>query len=268
MLVVFSDLDGTLLDHHTYSHAAAGPAIEALAQRGWPLVLCSSKTRAEMTPLQAELGLVQPMICENGGGIFAPRGHEVCEVGGGWQAGPKGWMLWPLGMDYADLRQRFGRFQDRFAARGFGDMSDAEVAQLTGLDLARAGLARQREFNEPLVLPDPEQQETGFMAAAQAEGLQVTRGGRFYHLLGGGDKGRAVQVLAGLFKRLHPGIITAALGDAPNDAPMLAVVDHSFLVARPDGSHAVLGVPGLVRQEQPGPEGFNQAVLGLLAELG
>lgn len=268
MLVVFSDLDGTLLDHHTYSHGPARPALDALARRGYPLVLCSSKTRAEMIPLQAELAVSGPLICENGGGVFAPEGHPVTALGEGWRAGPEGWMLLPLGMDYAELRRRFGRFKDRFGARGFGDLSDAEVAELTGLDPRRAARAREREFNEPVVLPEPERQEAAFLAAAREQGLQVTRGGRFYHLLGGGDKGRAVRLLSDLYRRLHPELITAGLGDAPNDASMLAAVDRPFLVARPGGDHAELAMEGLVRTTLPGPAGFNQAVLGLLQEAG
>jgi mannosyl-3-phosphoglycerate phosphatase len=40
--IVFSDLDGCLLDRRTYSAEAARPAVEALADAGVPLVLCSS----------------------------------------------------------------------------------------------------------------------------------------------------------------------------------------------------------------------------------
>ena len=46
--VVFSDLDGTLLDHSTYSWKAAAPALAALRDRGIPLILASSKTSAEI----------------------------------------------------------------------------------------------------------------------------------------------------------------------------------------------------------------------------
>ena len=55
-LLVATDLDGCLLDEETYSYEAARPALDALARRRVPLVLCSSKTRAEMQPLARELG--------------------------------------------------------------------------------------------------------------------------------------------------------------------------------------------------------------------
>ena len=48
MKVIFSDLDGTLLDSQTYSFQAAEPALLALRKQGTPLVLCTSKTRVKV----------------------------------------------------------------------------------------------------------------------------------------------------------------------------------------------------------------------------
>lgn len=51
-MVVFSDLDGALLDHETYEFDAARPALDRLRRDGVPLVLCTSKTRAEVEPIE------------------------------------------------------------------------------------------------------------------------------------------------------------------------------------------------------------------------
>lgn len=266
-LVVFTDLDGTLLDHRTYSHAPARPALAALKAAGVALVLTSSKTRAEMVPLWWELGLNAPIISENGGGVFIPVGHGLTLLAD-WRDAGSDWLGLALGLDIAQVRRCLASFAGRFGARGFGEMTDAEVAELTGLAPAAAALARQREFNEPVLLPDPERQSAEFAAAAAAAGLTATRGGRFWHVQAGADKGRAVALVAGFYRQIDPNLMTAGLGDALNDAPMLANVNRPFLVARPDGSHAEIYLPGLTRTPFPGPAGFNQAVLDLLAELG
>ena len=70
--LVFTDLDGTLLDEQ-YRFDAALPAIEALRERSVPLVLASSKTLAEMVPLALSLNLTAPFIAENGGVIGFPQ---------------------------------------------------------------------------------------------------------------------------------------------------------------------------------------------------
>ena len=238
-----------------------------LKKKAVPLILCSSKTRAEMLPLQKELGVAGPMICENGGGVFAPRNHPITR-GGQWRAANDKWSVWPIGMSIKDLRERFAGFKEDFGARGFGDMTESEVAGLTGLTLPQAALARRREFNEPLILPRAREREKDFIRAAAAAGLKVTQGGRFYHLLGGGDKGKAVELVRGLYGALEPGLLSMALGDAPNDGPMLAAVDRPVLVARPGGGHADIGLPGLLKVGGIGPKGWNEAVLQILKEMG
>jgi mannosyl-3-phosphoglycerate phosphatase len=74
-MVVFTDLDGTLLDHETYSYSPALEALDLLERQRIPLILCSSKTRAEIELIQGNLRLRHPFISENGGGVFMPRGY-------------------------------------------------------------------------------------------------------------------------------------------------------------------------------------------------
>ena len=79
-VVVFSDLDGSLLDHHNYSYAPAQPGIRRLQEQDIPLVLATSKTRDEVLVFVNELGLDTPFIIENGGGILVPA--DYFEVSG------------------------------------------------------------------------------------------------------------------------------------------------------------------------------------------
>jgi mannosyl-3-phosphoglycerate phosphatase len=264
-MIIFSDLDGSLLDHHTYSFEAAGPALEALAQKKIPLILCSSKTRAEMIGIWNELGLDSPFIVENGAAVFLRKEHFLASQPG-WQPAGSGWRMFALGESIAQVRARFVKFRGRFKAMGFGHLSDKEVAAMTGLSTEQAALARQREFNEPVWIPDPDRHAHAFTEAAQKAGLQVTRGGRFFHLLAGGDKGKAVKKVAELYRAHDPGLFTMAIGDAPNDLPMLAMVDRPVLVAKPDGSHADLELDGLIREPGIGPKGWNAAVLAALRQ--
>ncbi|MBU4565857.1 MAG: HAD-IIB family hydrolase [Desulfarculus sp.] len=265
-LVIFSDLDGTLLDHHTYSYQPALPALGELKRRGIPLVLCSSKTRAEMIPLHAELGLDAPIITENGGGVFAPQDNTVAK-GDAWRDAGEGWRVLEIGLPIDELRQRMEGFKDELGLKGFSDLSNHEVAKLTGLSKEQAARAREREFNEPLLPPDDNEAGKALTEAAEEAGLQLTQGGRFWHLLGGGDKGKAVRLLSVLYAKHDPELVTMALGDAPNDLSMLEAVERPVLVAQPGGGHAEVALEGLIREPLAGPAGFNHAVLAALEEL-
>jgi len=69
-IIVFTDLDGTLLHPRTYSFEAAMPALKLIKEKDIPLILCSSKTRAEIEVYRKKLDNQHPFVSENGGGIF------------------------------------------------------------------------------------------------------------------------------------------------------------------------------------------------------
>lgn len=268
-LLVFSDLDGTLLDHATYAFDAARPALDRLQGLRVPLVLASSKTRAEVEELRARLGNEDPFIVENGGGIFFPGDSFVDDSEAPDSRGAErtdGYWRLTCGVDYPTIRVFMERVARKLGAVGFGDLTDEEVAGRTGLPIDAARRARRREFSEPFVLED-EARLPELARAAAAEGLALTRGGRFHHLVGAAqDKGAAVRlvidVLAG-----GDVVRTIGLGDSDNDRPLLAVVDTPVIVPRPDGSFLEPAGIEALRARWPGSRGWNDAVMELLDEL-
>lgn len=262
--VVFTDLDGTLLDHHTYSYAPAAPALFRIKETKTPLVMVSSKTRREMEALRMEMDNRDPFITENGGAIFIPFDCDLAVPANAVEKDR--YRIVELGRRAGEIAAAFDGLAARLPVRALSRMSPEEVVELTGLNLKQAEAARNREFGEAFILEDPGINESRLAEEIRGLGLRVTRGGRLWHLLGENDKGRAVSDLSELFRRKYPGIMTAALGDAPNDEPMLAAVDRAFLVARPDGTHHSLDLPHLEKVPLPGPSGFNHAVLSLLGE--
>ena len=90
--LVATDLDGTLLDHDTYDHSPARPALEALRAAGVPLVLVTAKTRAEMRSLGPALGATA-VVVENGGAVCASF-PDALAPGPPWRFVPTdGWRL-------------------------------------------------------------------------------------------------------------------------------------------------------------------------------
>ena len=93
----------------------------------------------------------------------------------------------------------------------------------------------------------------------------VTVGGRLHHLTGDNDKGQAVRIVSGWYRRANAEVITLGLGDSANDLSMLAAVDRAFLVAKPTGGHhREMTLPGLARIAGAGPVGWNRAILDTL----
>ncbi|MEJ5357638.1 MAG: HAD-IIB family hydrolase [Desulfobacterales bacterium] len=264
-ILIYTDLDGTLLDDD-YSFRGAEGALAVIRRRGIPLIPCSSKTQAEVERIRRRLGLEDPFIVENGAACFVPEGWRGIALDEGSREGP--YRVIRLGADYARLRRFLAERGRACGVRGFGDAGASEVARRSGLPLEEAALARRRAFSEPFWF-EGQERLAELSAAAEREGLEITRGGRFHHLGGrGADKGAAARRLTALLGRLLPGpLLTIGLGDGANDLPLLAAVDRAVLLPRADGAFEPCAIPGLLRARPRGSRGWNEAVLALLAEL-
>lgn len=253
-VIVFTDLDGTLLDHESYGYAPALPLLSRLRAAGIPLILASSKTAAEIAPLRADLGFADcPAIVENGAGLLpagqtrprAARTHDRIRAA--------------LAALPAGLRARFA---------GFSDWSAADLSRRTCLGPEAALRAQDRDFSEPGVFSGSAAERAAFLRALADAGITAEAGGRFLTLSFGASKAdRMAEVVAGY----GAGAVTVALGDAPNDLAMLNAADHAVIVPNP--AH-----PGLPRQPGeaagrirrapfPGPAGWAAALGALLDEL-
>jgi mannosyl-3-phosphoglycerate phosphatase len=262
--VIYTDLDGTLLDHETYSWKPAEPALREARKSGVPVVFCTSKTRAETEVCRKKLGNRHPFIVENGEAIFIPKGYfrelpENCSKRGVYS-------VKELGRPYKEIRAALRDMKKhKIRVRGFGDMDAREVSRLTGLSVPEARLARKREYDEAFILEEPKQ-ELMLLDYIRKGNLQWTRGGRFFHLMSGGGKGIAVKALSDIYNtEAGKPVVSAGIGDSPNDLDMLRAVHIGFLVRNSEGRYASRS-GSFIRIDRKGPEGWNEAVLRFLKE--
>jgi len=266
-IIVFTDLDGTLADYHTYSYEAALPALDALKKNDIPLILCSSKTRAEIEKFRTRTNNTYPFISENGGAIFIPIDYFPYEFP--FTRKDFKYLIIEFGSPHHKIRGTLQKIQSEYPdlVRGFGDMSAQEVANLCEIPPDEGFLAKEREYDEPFLLKDKKILDK-IREIAKDDHLQIIQGGRFYHLIGENDKGKAVSYLTDISRRAYDDVKTIGLGDSQNDLPMLQVVDYPVLVKKPDGSHEPnIKMDNLIHSPDKGPVGWNYSVLELLEKL-
>lgn len=268
--LIFTDLDGTLLDHDTYDFSPALPALNALRAAQVPLILCSSKTAAEMQYWCKRLNLVHPFVAENGGAICVPKNYFALPPAA--PAERDAYNLILTGASYASLRAALNEIAERTALplTGFGDLTVEQIAPRTGLTSEQARLAKRRDADEPFFIDRDfdEDDVKRLQDEAGRKGLRVTRGGRFFHLTGDSDKGVATRQLMRLYQTAwQQPMRTAGLGDSLNDLPLLHAVEVPILVRKKNGEvdeKVFMQVKARITTK-PGPAGWNEAVLKLLS---
>ena len=267
--IIFTDLDGTLLDYHTYSFSAALPALEYLKHNNIPLILISSKTRRELSHYQNELELIGlPFVVENGSAIYTSIGFFQ-DLEGGEESGD--YYRYSLGRTYNEIEEILIEISDRYnyTIRGFHNATRKEIGERTSLNEDELQMALAREFSIPLFY-DPTAEKI-LKDEIEKYNLKILYGGRFMHLLSKVDKGKAMHIIMkGYRERLGEiDLKSIALGDSLNDFTMLRSADFPILVKKHDGSYErrdtienVCYSPGI------GPVGWNSSLLNLLQNGG
>lgn len=236
--LIFTDLDGSLLDHFDYSFEAANDTLQALRQAHIPVICCTSKTSAELIALREVLANEHPFIVENGAAVYIPEGYFTrplhpgsashrMQEGYDRYAFVRGRHHWQQLI--AEQRPHFG---EQFTT--FQQLGTEGIAESTGLDIGAATLANLREFGEPVLWTGDETDRQKFIESLSCAGAKVLQGGRFMHISGECDKGSALNWLVAAYQEEYGGPVTSiAAGDSDNDVAMLEAADRSIIIRSP-----------------------------------
>ncbi len=265
-LVIFTDLDGTLLDRNTYSFEPAQPALHLIQQKEIPLVLSSSKTRAEIESYRKELDNGHPFISENGGAVFIPKDYFSFRFP--YDRETDWFFVLELGISYPRIIEILDSIKKEtgISMKGFSDLTEKEISSLCALDLKKAEWAKMREYDEPFIIEGGEKKIEIVKRKIEEKGMTYAWGGRFHHLLGKNDKGKAVEMLKALYGRHFFSIFTVGIGDSLNDLPMLSVVDRPIFLKEEESVSpgALSPIRDCTIIHGTGPQAWNEVILSIV----
>ena len=264
LIIIFTDLDGTFLDHNNYGFSPAIPCLEYIKKENIPLIFTSSKTTVEIQTLCAEMNLYHPYISENGGLLSIPKNYFYSASLNSIEYDHE-----LVGISRRIINQILDPLHRKYKFLSFSEMTVDEIAKLTGLNTESALMANQRTCSEPIHWQDNSENLRLFSKSIDEKNLQVTSGGRFHHVMGKHDKASTMLKLIQCFKAKHNNKITViALGDSPNDYKMLSTADYGILIPNPNAPKQCLDKPkNLIYAKHVGPQGWNESLLQLLEEL-
>ncbi len=263
MLIIFTSLDGILLNQEEADYQLIISVIDKLQTQGIPIIPVTSKTRAEVENLRVTLGLNDPFIVENGSAIFIPKSARH------WQTESttleSDYYVKTLGCSYIEARAGLKIIQSTLRInnlKGFGDFEDTEIQSLTGLSRKAVKRAKTREFSEPFI--PPKNITTPYLENAAAEfGFRISVGDRFSYILGNNaDKGQAVQWLVDHYQpeTIPDKIVTIGLGNSALDLSMLEKMEIPLVIPRTRGINPILASKGWKISNSPGSQGWIEAI--------
>ena len=223
---VVSDVDGTLMDH-SYDLTPARETIKVLQKLNIPVILCTSKTAAEVKVIRKELNLNDPYIVENGAAIYGESLEKA-----------NGKII--LGKKYETLEEilDFISKEIDYKLVPLNNLTDQEATELTGLKGNSLILMRDRHWSMPFLNP-PSFLEERIKICCKKFKVDIFRGNRMSHLLSiNSNKGKAINALKNYSNIKNIQII--GLGDSPNDLPLLLKSDIKIVIPGIDGPNLYL----------------------------
>ncbi|GAA0852507.1 HAD-IIB family hydrolase [Aliiglaciecola litoralis] len=265
--LIFTDMDGTLLDHHTYSHEPAKNTLKTLKRLQIPVIPNTSKTFDEMLVLREQIGLTGPFIVENGAAIFIPHAffkHKPANT----QWINEHW-LHQFTSKRSHWLNLLNRLEHDFSGlfTHFANMDINEICEATGLSPEQAQRAANRHYGEPVLWLGDERQKQLFIQAVRAMGASPLIGGRFIHISGECNKGIAMRWLCNEYRRQHPDKLctSIALGDGNNDTAMLDAADVAVRIKSPTHDFPRLNrTQNTLDSISEGPKGWSETVTHIL----
>jgi len=187
-----------------------------------------------------------PFVVENGSAIFFSGDDKKV-----------------LGRTRDEINEVLNGLRSQYRFTSFLDLGLGGIIEHTGLPESSARLAGEREFSEPLVWQDDEKNLASFREAVAEQGLETLEGGRFLHILGKTDKGRALALLRDHFSAE----CVIALGDSPNDIAMLEEADIACVIKTKRSEPLPVMAPRVLRSTLHGPAGWAELMTPLLDEI-
>lgn len=241
-VLIFTDLDGTLLNFKTFDVAPILPFISKLKDAGIQIIPNSSKCHFEIKEIISKINLECPYITENGAAIYIPKNLFLKQPQGSTEQG-KNWVL-TLGIEKDIINQKIRQTSFKKYMKFIlflRNMTKLQKSYYTGLKPESLDRTDEREFSEPLIWMGSNTELDNFKKALNEEGLSIIHGARLLHLTGLNTKGEAMKILSDYYSEIDyfdnqekNEIKVISCGGSKNDLSMLEISDYAVVIRLPD----------------------------------
>ena len=221
-IIIFTDLDGTLLNEENFSFKQIITFIKNLLKLdNFAIFFISSKTKEEMINLRKKMNINVPLIYENGAGIYDLKFCNLIKE--------------PLKKNIVLAKQKIKEIKKKTnlflglksSIRFLDSMDFKEVKMILGLPTDEIKFAIDRKFTRLFLFDGA---ESNLKNQALEHGLSINKGGRVYSISDNFTKADAFKFVKKKIKKNYPHSSFIGLGDSENDKKLLEAVDFACII--------------------------------------
>ena len=259
-VVIFTDLDGSLLHRDTFQFDTIKDYIKSLIKKGVIIIPNSSKTEKEIEKFNQELGVNLPYISENGSSI-----HGLNLITSNF---PDKLIL---SREKEEILKIFeNKVPEKLKEKCFqiSKMSKKEKENILGQKDEKLKDALNRKYTLPFLFKGDKNEKNRLLKILNSNSLTFQEGGRVSNLCDNINKVKSMNRVIKILKKTEDKIKTIAVGDNFNDLEMLRNCDIPCLVFNDQFKLDQININNLIFSNKPSPEGWADVIKMALVKLG
>ena len=258
-LIIFTDLDGSLLHRDNFKFEEIKDYLKILIDKGIIIIPNTSKTEKEIREFLKELGSDLPFISENGSSI-----HGLNLINSNF---PNKIVL---SRDKQEIIKIFNsEVSDKLKTKCkfISDMTSKYQGKIFGLQNNNLRNALNRKYTIPFLFEGDKIEKNKLIKILKSFSLTVQEGGRVLNLGDNTNKVKSMKQVLKIYKKVENKIKVIAVGDNFNDLDMLKNCDIPCLVFNDQFKQDQINIDNLIVSNKPSPEGWADVIKTALVKL-
>ena len=259
-ILIFTDLDGSLLDKETFKFDIIKDYFKELVRNGIIIIPNSSKTEAELLDFNEQNNLDLSFIAENGSSI-----HRLNKIH---QNLPDKIIISRTIDEIRKIYEENIRLNFKNKITHILELEREKQQKILGLPLDKIKLAIKRDHSIPIKFNGTESEKNEFTKILKNSGLTIQSGGRIMNVCDNVNKSKAMsKALQLIRKQLDDEIITIGVGDNENDIEMIKETDYPCLVKNENFDSSLINIDNLIKSDEPSPKGWSDVIKTALQKI-
>ena len=259
-ILIFTDLDGSLLDKKTFKFDVIKDYFKELVRNGIIIIPNSSKTEAELLDFNEQNNLDLSFIAENGSSI-----HRLNKIH---QNLPDKIIISRTIDEIRNIYKENISLDFKNKITNILELEIEKQQKILGLSLDKIKLAIKREHSIPIKFNGTESEKNEFTNILKNSGLTIQTGGRIMNVCDNVNKSKAMsRALKLIKKQLDDEIITIGVGDNENDIEMIKQTDYPCLVKNENFDSSLINIDNLIKSDEPSPKGWSDVIKTALQKI-